>query len=124
MAAGIDFIHRKSLFLNGFQVPAGIIHFHHTVVITATIWLAIQRSPSDFQSHLVLWQRDTGAAGNGMLIVCRKADGLSILQRHITRQHIGGKACQKVPQILRLGVSVQHFHFLLAKHIHAVGVAV
>ena len=59
-----------------------------------------------------------------MLIVCRKSDGLTIFQRHITRQHIGGKACQKVPQILRLGVGVQHLHLLLTEHIHAVSVAV
>ena len=124
VAVSVDFIHWKSLFLNGFQMPVGIIHFHHTVVITTIIWLAIQRFPSDFQSHLLFWQRNTGAAGNGMLIVCRKADGLAIFQRHITRQHIGGKACQKVPQLFRLSVSIQHFHFLLAEHIHTVSVAV
>ena len=94
------------------------------MVAAVILRISLYRLVTDLQGHLFFWQRDAGAAGDSVLIVCGKADGLAIFQRHITRQHIGGKAGQKVPQILRLGVSVQHFHFLLAKHIHAVGVAV
>ena len=94
------------------------------MVAAVILRISLYRLVTDLQGHLFLWQRDTGTAGDGMLIIRRKADGLAVLQRHITRQHIGGKAGQKVPQFLRLSVGVQHLHFLLAKHIHAVGVAV
>jgi len=94
------------------------------VVAAVILRISLYRLVTDLQGHLFLRQRDAGAAGDGVLIVRRKTDSLTVLQRHITRQHIGGKACQKVPQFLRLGVGVQHLHFLLTKHIHAVGVAV
>ena len=37
------------------------------------------------RGHLFLRQGDAGAAGDGVLIVRRKTDGLAVLQRHITR---------------------------------------
>ena len=67
------------------------------VVAAVILRISLYRLVTDLQGHLFLWQRDTGAAGDGVLIVRRKTDGLAVLQRHITRQHIGGKACQKVP---------------------------
>ena len=48
-------------------------------VLTALIRIAIQRFPADFQGHLLLRQRDAGTAGDGVLIVRGKADGLAIL---------------------------------------------
>ena len=118
---GVDGVNGKLFFLNALNMIGNIIHSYAVIV---SLWLYFCGLIGDFQSHLLLRQRDTGAAGDGVLIIRRKTDGFAVLQRHITRQHIGGKAGQKVPQILRLGVSVQHFHFLLAEHIHAVGVAV
>ena len=94
------------------------------MVAAVILRISLYRLVTDLQGHLFLRQGDAGAAGDGVLIVRRKTDGLAVLQCHITRQHIGGKAGQKVPQFLRLSVGVQHLHFLLAKHIHAVGVAV
>ena len=67
------------------------------VVAAVILWISLYRLVTNLQGHLFLWQRDTGAAGDGVFIVRRKTDGLAVLQRHITRQHIGGKACQKVP---------------------------
>ena len=80
--------------------------------------------PGDFQGHLLLRQSDTGAAGDGVLVICRETDGLPIVQFYIVLQHIGGKACQEVPQITRLGIGTQHLHLVFAKRRHSVGVAV
>ena len=118
---GVDGVNGKLFFLNALNMIGNIIHSYAVIV---SLWLYFCGLIGDFQSHLLLRQRDTGAAGDGVLIIRRKTDGFAVLQRHITRQHIGGKAGQKVPQFLRLSVGVQHLHFLLAKHIHAVGVAV
>ena len=94
------------------------------VVLTVIIQVTIQRFPADFQCHLLLRQADARAAGDGVLIICRKTDGLPIVQFHIILQHIGGKVCQEVPQIARLGVGTQHLHLVFAEHIHAVSIGV
>ena len=59
-----------------------------------------------------------------MLVICREADGLTVMELHIVLQYIGRKTGQKVPQIARLGIGAQHLHLVLAKRRHAVGVAV
>ena len=94
VVVGVDGVNGKLLLLKVLNMIGNIIHSYAVIVI---LRISLYRLVTDLQGHLFLWQRDTGAAGDGVLIVRRKTDGLAVLQRHITRQHIGGKACQKVP---------------------------
>ena len=79
----------------------GLSLIHISAVI---LRISLYRLVTDLQGHLFLRQGDAGAAGDGVLIICRKTDGLPIVQFHIILQHIGGKVCQEVPQIPRLGI--------------------
>lgn len=67
-------------------------------------------------------QRYAGDAGNRMFILRRKSDGFAVLQHHIAFQHIGHQTGEKIAYLGRLGIGIEHFHFLFSEHIHAVGI--
>ena len=119
MAAGIDGVDFQFFLLNAFHVPGGIVHAYAVVIIL--LWIVPGRHIGDFQGHLIR-QSHALAAGDGVLIFCRKADGFPVVKFHIIFQHIGHKAGQEVSQFSRLGAGVQHLHFVLAEHLHTIGV--
>ena len=118
---GIHFFLSIDLWNTGFFV---FRPFAVRVILIAVIRAAVCRFPGDFQSHLLLRQSDARAAGDGVLIICCKANGLPILKFHIILQYIGHKACKKISQIARLSIGAQYLHLIFSKHIHAVGVAI
>ena len=126
---GLHFLLGVDLGSTGFLILGRVAgrligRFRVRVIFSFIFRAALRRFPGDFQGHLILGQRDSRAAGDGVLIICGKANGFSILELYVVFQHIGNKAGQEVPQLVGIGVGAQHFHLVLAEHIHAVSIAI
>ena len=74
---GLHLLLRVDLRRGGFLFILGLLILRS--VFPTAVWLILAGFPGDLQRYLLRRQRDAGAAGDGVLIICPKADSLAVL---------------------------------------------